>query len=123
MADFSVGRHMAIAYDTLYALVDREFDIKMGMKSTAILFGSKDAIIVFGLHMTVIAILCLVGLIAHRGAAFYCALFAALFFALYQYYIARSKDPDNCFKAFLNNNYLGMTIFFGVVIDFTLFPG
>jgi len=113
---------MAIAYDTLYAIADREFDIKMGMKSTAILFGEKELVIVFGLQLVVLALLFLVGMLTDRGFAFNIALLLGIGFIVYQNKISQNRDPAQCIKAFLNNHYLGMTIFAGIVLDFFVKP-
>lgn len=116
----------AIAYDTLYAMADKQFDIKMGMKSTAILFakwaGKHDITLVLLLHFSVLAILFVVGLQTDRHAAFYSGLFAAAFFAVYQNKLACSREPAQFIAAFFNNHYLGMTVFIGIVLDFLLFP-
>jgi len=114
---------MAIAYDTLYAIADREFDIKMGMKSTAILFGQKELIIVVGLQLTVLALLFVVGMLTDRGFAFNISLLLGIGFIVYQNKISQGRDPAQCIKAFLNNHYLGMTIFVGLVLDFAIKPG
>jgi len=113
----------AVAYDTVYAIADREFDIKMGMKSTAILFGANDLRIVFGLQLLVLLIMFFVGMSTGRGAVYNVGLFAALFFVVYQNRITQTRDPVQCIKAFLNNHYLGMTVFAGLVLDFIVNPG
>lgn len=113
----------AIAYDTVYAIADREFDIKMGMKSTAILFGSNELRIVFCLQLIMLSILFFVGVSTGRGALFNLSLFAGLFFVVYQNKITQTRDPAMCIKAFLNNHYLGMTVFIGIVLDFYFNPG
>lgn len=114
---------MAVAYDTLYAIADREFDLKMGMKSTAILFGHKELSIVFGLQLLVLAILFFVGWLTDRGAAFNISLVLSIGFIVYQNRISQQRDPAQCTKAFLNNHYIGMTIFFGLALDFFIKPG
>jgi len=113
---------MAIAYDTLYAIADREFDLKMGMKSTAILFGKKELMIVFGLQLVVLALLFFVGMLTNRGFTFNISLILSIGFIVYQNRISQQRDPAQCIKAFLNNHYLGMTIFAGLVLDFIIKP-
>lgn len=112
----------AIAYDTVYAIADREFDIKMGMKSTAILFGKNDLRIVFCLQVLMLLIMFLVGMSAMRGIIYNISLFGALFFVVYQNRITQTRDPVQCIKAFLNNHYLGMTVFAGIVLDYIFNP-
>jgi len=113
---------MAIAYDTLYAIADREFDIKMGMKSTAILFGERELAIVFGLQLIVLALLFVVGILSDRGLVFNICLLSSVGFIVYQNRISQERDPAQCIKAFLNNHYLGMTIFIGLALDFAIKP-
>ena len=113
---------LAIAYDTLYAVADREFDIKMGMKSTAILFGDKELVIVAALQLLVLAILFVVGVMAERGWTYNAFLLASTLFIVYQNRITQTRDPVQCIKAFKNNHYLGMTIFAGLVLDYFIKP-
>lgn len=112
----------AIAYDTLYAIADREFDIKMGMKSTAILFGNKDLIIVVCLQFVVLALLFLAGQLHERGMVFNIGLLVSILFIFYQNRISQSRDPVQCANAFLNNHYMGMTIFIALVLDYLINP-
>lgn len=113
----------AIAYDTLYAVADREYDIKMGMKSTAILFDNKELAIVVGLQLLVLALLFVVGMITGRGWVFNSGLIISIVFIVYQNRISQARDPLQCIKAFLNNHYMGMTIFIALVLDYLLIPG
>ncbi|MCL4130192.1 UNVERIFIED_CONTAM: hypothetical protein GTU68_054852 [Idotea baltica] len=113
---------LAIAYDTYYALADREFDIKMGMKSTAILFGNKELVIIACLQMTVLALLFVVGVMAERGLTYNLTLLVSTLFIVYQNRITQTRDPAKCIKAFLNNHYLGMTIFAGLILDYLIKP-
>ena len=114
---------MAIAYDTLYAIADREFDIKMGMKSTAILFGHRELAIVVVLQLIMLALLFFVGILTERGIIFNISLLLGIGFIIYQNKISQQRDPAQCTKAFLNNHYLGMTIFCGLVLDYVFKPG
>ena len=112
----------AVAYDTLYAMADREDDLKIGVKSTAILFGSLDLIIVAVLQVVVLGILALIGWQAGRGLLYFTGLALSCGFIVHQLRLARDRDPTRCVQAFLNNNWLGMTVFIGLVLDFALHP-
>ena len=105
-------------YDTQYAMVDREDDLKIGVKSTAILFGKRDKRIIGYLQLLLLAVLVAVGLLADRGWIYYLGLIAAAWLALYQQYLIRDRDPDGCFKAFLNNNGFGLVVFCGLLLDY-----
>ena len=108
----------AVAYDTMYAMVDREDDVKVGVKSTAILFGDADRFFVGLSQIAVLAVLVLAGRQAGLGVfhAAATALSALLF--LYQQYLIRDREPAACFKAFLNNNWVGAVVFAGIVADY-----
>lgn len=107
-----------IAYDTLYAMVDREDDLKIGVKSSAILFGRHDRLIVALLHGAALLILIQLGLNSGRGAAFFAGIAVAAWIAVYEQWMTRDRDPQACFKAFLNNHYFGAAIFIGLAVDF-----
>ena len=108
----------ALIYDTQYAMVDRDDDIRIGVKSTAILFGDMDLIIIGILQVTMLGILLLVGINAELGAGYYVGLTAAAALFVYQQYIMRERDKKGCFAAFLNNNNFGAVIFAGLVLDY-----
>lgn len=108
----------SVIYDTQYAMVDREDDLRIGVKSTAILFGKHDRRIIGYLQIALLAVLILIGLLAGRGGAYYLGLFVAAWFALYQQYLIRNREPAACFQAFLNNNGFGLTVFCGLLLDF-----
>jgi 4-hydroxybenzoate polyprenyltransferase len=105
-------------YDTLYAMVDRDDDIKIGVRSTAILFGDSDRHIIAVLQLMTLASLYLVGRIIHAGAWYNTGLIAAALFFIYQLWLIRARDRDGCFKAFLNNNYVGMSVFIGLALAY-----
>ncbi len=105
-------------YDTQYAMVDREDDLKVGVKSTAILFGERDKRIIGYLQLALLIVLVVVGLLAGRSWIYYLGLFTAAWFALYQQYLIRNREPAECFKAFLNNNGFGLAIFCGLLLDY-----
>ena len=108
----------SIVYDTMYAMVDREYDLRIGTKSTAILFGERDKRIIGRLQILLLALLTLVGTLTQLGWAYYLGLFAAAWFALYQQYLIRDREPAECFRAFLNNNWFGLMVFCGIVLDY-----
>lgn len=108
----------SVIYDTQYAMVDRQDDLKVGVKSTAILFGERDRQIIGYLQLALLALLALIGLLSGRGAIYYLGLFIAAWLALYQQYLIRDRQPEGCFKAFLNNNAFGMAVFCGLLVDF-----
>lgn len=109
-----------VAYDTQYGMVDREDDLKIGVKSTAILFGSFDRLIIFLLQLLFLSLFLVLGSQLHFGLFYYAGLLVAGGFVLYQQYLIKNRNPEGCFKAFLNNNYQGAAIFLGIFLD-TLF--
>lgn len=110
-----------VAYDTFYAMVDREDDLKIGVKSTAILFGEQDRAITGILQLMVIVSLGLVGQKFKMGLAYDLSVLVAAGLMLYQQYLIRNRDRDACFKAFLNNNWVGMAVFIGILLDYRFF--
>lgn len=108
----------AIVYDTLYAMVDREDDLRIGVKSTAILFGKHDRLIVGVLQVVTIGLLWLTGAQVSLGIWYYAGLVAAAGLFIYQQLLIRSREPAKCFKGFLNNNWLGIAVFAGLVLDY-----
>jgi 4-hydroxybenzoate polyprenyltransferase len=113
---FAANIFWAVAYDTAYAMVDREDDLKVGVKSTAILFGRHDRALIFVFHIVTIALLAWVGALAGLGLGYYAGLTAASGFALYQQRLMRHRDRDGCFRAFLNNNWFGAAVFAGLMV-------
>ena len=109
-----------VAYDTFYAMVDREDDLKIGVKSTAILFGDMDIAITSSLQILTLIALAMTGANFGRGLWFYLAIILAGGLFLYQQYLIQDRDRDACFKAFLNNNYVGAVIFVGLLLDYSL---
>jgi len=108
----------SVIYDTQYAMVDREDDLKIGVKSTAILFGARDKQIIGYLQLALLVILIGIGLLTGRGWIYYLGLFVAAWLALYQQFLIRDRKPEDCFKAFLNNNAFGLVIFCGLLLDY-----
>ena len=110
----------ALIYDTQYAMVDREDDLKIGIKSTAILFGRWDRLTVGVLQILMLGLLLWIGQETGRGLIYQLCLGAAAALAVYQQYLIRDRQPSACFEAFLNNNYFGMAVFLGLVLDHAL---
>lgn len=108
-----------VAYDTFYAMVDRDDDLKIGVKSTAILFGEQDRLITGALQVLTIYSLVLVGNRFELGGFFYLGLAAASGLFAYQQWLIRFRTRDACFKAFLNNNWVGVAIFIGIAADYS----
>ena len=108
----------SVIYDTQYAMVDREDDLKIGVKSTAILFGKRDKQIIGYLQLALLVLLIGIGLLNGRGWIYYLGLFVAAWLALYQQFLIRDRKPEECFKAFLNNNAFGLVIFCGLLLDY-----
>lgn len=108
----------SVIYDTQYAMVDREDDLKIGVKSTAILFGKRDKQMIGYLQVVLLVLLIGIGLLSGRGGIYYLGLLGAGWLALYQQYLIRDRKPEECFKAFLNNNAFGLVIFCGLLVDF-----
>jgi len=106
-----------VAYDTQYAMVDRDDDIKIGVKSTAILFGRYDKLIIGLLQLATLGLLALVGLLMQLNAFFYWSLLGAAALFLYQQKLIVRRERDACFQGFLNNNYVGLVVFIGVVLN------
>lgn len=110
----------ATAYDTWYAMVDRDDDIRMGSKSTAVLFGDMDLIAQGVLYACVFFALLLVGREAALGLWYWLGVGAALLLVLWEFYLAKDRARDACFRAFLHNNWVGMALFVGIALDFAL---
>ncbi len=107
-----------VAYDTQYAMADRQDDLLIGVKSTAILFGRFDKWIVGGLHVATLVLLAVFGGMNDMSWHYYLGLLLASGFAIYQQYLCRDGLPERCFQAFLNNNWFGAMVFMGIVLGF-----
>ena len=110
----------AVAYDTAYAMVDRDEDLKIGVKSTAILFGRADRAMIALFHLLTLGLLVVAGYEKGLGVTYYMGLAVAGLLAGYQQWLMRRRERDGCFRAFLNNNWFGAVIFTGLLIDFVL---
>ncbi len=106
------------AYDTMYGMVDREDDLKVGVKSTAILFGESDRLVIGILQLLALCALAFAGQAASLGVYYYFGLALAAGLALYQQYLIRERDPEACFRAFLNNHWFGAAVFSGIVLAY-----
>jgi 4-hydroxybenzoate polyprenyltransferase len=107
-----------VIYDTIYAMVDREDDLKINVKSTAILFGKYDLIIILLLHLLLIAILVMISQEFQLGNYFNMAIVMATLLMFYHQHLIKDRDRAKCFKAFLNNHYIGIVILLGIVLSF-----
>ena len=107
-----------LAYDTIYAMVDRADDLRIGVKSTAILFGRYDRALIAIFQLLTLAVLFLIGNRANLNAYYYGGLIIAGGFAIYQQMLIRNRDETSCFKAFLNNAWFGAAVFIGLVLSY-----
>ena len=107
-----------VVYDTKYAMVDRDDDLLVGIKSTAILFGNADRLIIAALQVACLAVLVWSGLLFHLQWPYYLSLVVVAILFGYHLYLIRSQDPAACFKAFKHNNWVGMTIFLGIAASY-----
>jgi len=106
-----------VAYDTQYAMVDRDDDLKIGVKSTAILFGHYDKLIIGLLQLAALCLMALVGILLHLNGAFYWSLLLAGGLFVHQQKLIAGRERELCFQAFLNNNYVGLVLFIGVLLN------
>ncbi|KPH95495.1 4-hydroxybenzoate polyprenyltransferase [Pseudoalteromonas porphyrae] len=117
---FTANVLWTMAYDTMYAMVDRDDDLKIGVKSTAILFGHFDRLIIFILNTVFIVLLAVVGVINDLDTPYWLGVLVACGFLVYQQSLIHTRDRERCFKAFLNNHYVGMAVFVGLVASLPL---
>lgn len=115
---FAVNALWTIAYDTQYAMVDRDDDLKIGIKSTAILFGRFDKMVIGALQLVTLAMLISLGVWYQLGTSFYWSLLIAGALFVFQQHLIRHRVRELCFRAFLNNNYVGMVIAIGLLVAF-----
>lgn len=108
----------AVAYDTAYAMADRPDDVRVGVKSTAILFGRYDRLMVGIFHAATLALLGVAGFMADRGMLYHGGLVVAAAFAVREQWLIRNRARDACFQAFLDNNRFGAAVFLGLVLDY-----
>jgi 4-hydroxybenzoate polyprenyltransferase len=108
----------AVAYDTEYAMVDREDDLKIGIRSSAIFFGRFEISAIMASYMVMLILLTVVGVLLGLKWPYYLGLLAALSIAGYHYSLIRKRDRNACFMAFLHNNWLGAAIFAGIFLNY-----
>jgi len=110
----------AVIYDTMYAMADREDDLKAGIKSTAILFGELDVYIVVLLQMILVLALKFIGDQAGLGGWYSLSLIVVVGLMIYQYFLIKDRQPEKCFAAFLHNRHVGSVVFVGILLSYTL---
>ncbi len=119
---FGAALIWAVIYDTFYAMVDREDDLKIGVKSTAILFGDADLFVIAGMQAVMLAALVFVGLRAELGFWYYLSLAVSAGLMGRHQWLARNREPGGCFQAFLQNHYIGLVIFIGILLHYSFSP-
>ncbi len=119
---FTVNLVWVLIYDTQYAMVDRDDDLRIGVKSTALLFEESDRAILGVLQVLLVIGLLLVGGQAGRGVPWLLGVVAVAGYSAWQQYLIRERDRDGCFRAFRNNNWLGGTVFVALVLDYYVNP-
>ena len=119
---FGTAMIWAVIYDTFYAMVDREDDKKIGVKSTAILFGEVDLFVIAGLQLLMLLALILIGYRAALGTWYYLSVVVAAALMAWHQWLARDRQPAGCFAAFLNNHFIGMAVFIGILLHYTFSP-
>jgi len=119
---FGIALVWAVIYDTFYAMVDREDDRKIGVKSTAVLFGEVDLFVIAGLQLVMLLGLVFVGFRAELGFWYYLSVAVAAAMMAWHLWLARDRQPAGCFEAFLRNHHIGMVIFIGIVLHYTFNP-
>lgn len=115
---FVAGVLWTTAYDTIYAMVDREDDLVIGIRSSAILFGSADRFIVGMLQVGTVLLLAYAGYLQDLGRWYWTGLAVAAATCVHQQKLIRHRDPEQCFRAFLNNNLFGLAVFGGLLLDY-----
>jgi 4-hydroxybenzoate polyprenyltransferase len=119
---FVAGVLWTTAYDTMYAMVDREDDLVIGIRSSAILFGRADRLVIGALQLGALAGLGLVGWMSDFGHWYWAGIAAATALVVHQQVLIKDREPAACFRAFLNNNLFGLAVFAGIALDY-LFRG
>jgi 4-hydroxybenzoate polyprenyltransferase len=114
---FTMGALWPIIYDTMYAMVDRADDLKIGVKSTAILFNRYDKLIIGLLQCCFLCMLVIVGWWFELSFIFYVSFVCVVGLFAYQQWLIKDRNVERCFKAFLNNNWVGLIIFMGIMLS------
>ena len=120
---FGAALVWAVIYDTFYAMVDREDDRKVGVKSTALLFGEVDLFVIAGLQLLMLVALSFVGLRAELGFWYFASVVGTAALMAYHQWLARDRQPAGCFAAFSHNHTIGLVIFIGIVLHYAFTPG
>jgi len=115
---YAVSILWIVSYDTMYAMADREEDLKIGVKSTAIIFADYDKLMIALLQILFTLGMFYIAWLLQAGMFFYLGIVASMGFSIYQQYLIRNRDKKTCFQAFLNNHWLGMVIFIGIFLDY-----
>jgi len=119
---FGVALVWAVIYDTFYAMVDRDDDRKLGVKSTALLFGEVDLFVIAGLQILMLVALAFVGMRAELGFWYFLSVAGAACLMAYHQWLARDRQPAGCFSAFLHNHHIGLVVFVGIVLNYAFMP-
>ncbi len=119
---FGAALIWAIIYDTFYAMVDREDDIRVGVKSTAVLFGDLDLFVIGALQILMLVALLFIGNMAELGVWYYLSTAIAALLMGYHQWLARDRQKSGCFAAFLHNHHIGMVVFIGILLHYTFNP-
>ncbi len=119
---FGAALVWAVVYDTFYAMVDREDDKRIGVKSTALLFGDADLFVIAGLQVIMLIALVFMGLRAELGSWYYASVAVSAGLMAYHLWLARDRDPARCFEAFRHNHIIGLVIFIGILLHYTFEP-
>lgn len=115
---FLVNIIWSVVYDTQYAMVDRNDDLKIGVKSTAILFGRYDKIIIGILQLVMLALLVAIGILLNMKGIYYWSLLLVTALFIYQQKLIAERERAPCFQAFMNNNYVGFVLFAGILFNY-----
>ena len=113
---FAASALWPVMYDTIYAMVDRDDDVRVGIKSTAILFGQWDVMLIAAMQIIMLMMFCIVGVLFSLNHLYYLSLVMVGMLFIYQLWLVKDRDRERCFRAFLNNNYVGMLIFSGIIV-------
>ena len=119
---FGTALIWAVIYDTFYAMVDRDDDRKIGVKSTALLFGDTDLFVIAGLQLLMVLALVLIGTSAELGFTYYASVAIVAALMGYHQWLARERQPAGCFAAFRHNHHIGMVVFIGIALDYSFTP-
>ncbi len=119
---FGTALVWAVIYDTFYAMVDRDDDIKAGVKSTAVLFGDLDLFVIGGMQLLMLAALLFIGDMAELSAWYYLTIVIVAMLMGYHQWLARARKKNGCFAAFLHNHHIGMVVFIGILLHYTFNP-